>query len=87
MPMCQKGLLGQCKNFKMTKTYDADESLVLYVKNLERGGFMAKDVYEAAQKVGAPDVENHLADIVGNLFKGAWMLKSTLRGGNPTASK
>ena len=60
---------------------------VLYVKNLESGGFMAKDVYEAAQKVGAPDVENHLADIVGNLFKGAWMLKSTLRGGNPTASK
>tara|TARA_R100001163_G_C5033298_1_gene172995 strand:- start:228 stop:785 length:558 start_codon:yes stop_codon:yes gene_type:complete len=87
MPMCQKGLLGQYKNFKTTKTYDADESLVLYVKNLESGGFMAKDVYEAAQKVGAPDVENHLADIVGNLFKGAWMLKSTLRGGNPTASK
>mgnify|MGYP002622829706 FL=1 len=87
MPMCQKGLLGQYKNFKMTKTYDADESLVLYVKNLEAGGFMAKEVYEAAQEVGAPDVENHLAEIVGNLFKGAWMLKSTLRGGNPTASK
>jgi DNA-binding ferritin-like protein len=48
---------------------------------------MAKEVYDLAQKVGAPDVENQLAEIVGNLFKGAWMLKSTLRGGNPTASK
>ena len=79
MPMCQKGLLGQYKNFKMTKTYEADKSLVLYTKNLEEGGFMAKKVYDTAQKVGAPDVENHLAEIVGNLFKGAWMLKSTLR--------
>ena len=86
MPMCQKGLLGQYKNFKTTKTYEADESLVLYIKNLEDGGFMAKDVYTMAQEIGAPDVENHLAEIVGNLFKGAWMLKSTLRG-NPASSK
>jgi DNA-binding ferritin-like protein len=41
---------------------------------------MAKDVTEAARQTGAPDVENYLAEISGNLFKGAWMLKATLRG-------
>lgn len=79
MPMCEKGLMGAYKNFKVTKTYEAEPSLILYTKNLEEGGFMAKDVYTLAQEVGAPDVENELAEIVGNLFKGAWMLKSTLR--------
>lgn len=79
LPMCQKGLLGACKGFKTTTTYEAVPSLTLYTKNLEAGGFMAKDVFEIAKEVGAPDIENALADITGHLFKGAWMMKSTLR--------
>jgi len=79
MPMCQKGLLGQYKNFKTTKSYEADQSLFLYMKNLEDGGFMAKDIFLLAQEVGAPDVENELATVVKNMFKSAWMLKSILR--------
>lgn len=86
LPMCEKGLLGQYKNFKTTKSYKADESLILYIKNLEDGGMMAKDVTDLAREVGAPDLENALADVVGHLFKGAWMLKSTLRG-NPTTAE
>ena len=86
LPMCEKGLLGQYKNFKTTKSYKADESLILYIKNLEDVWMMAKDVTDLAREVGAPDLENALADVVGHLFKGAWMLKSTLRG-NPTTAE
>jgi len=34
---------------------------------------------DLAREVGAPDAENEIAEIVGHLFKSAWMLKSTLR--------
>jgi DNA-binding ferritin-like protein len=80
MPMCQCGLMDAFKKFPAIKTYDARESLTLYTKNLEAGAMMAKELTEAARETEAPDVENFAAEICGNLFKGAWMLKSTLRG-------
>ena len=80
MPMCQCGLFDAYKKFPAVKTYDAREGLTLYTKNLEAGAMMAKDLTEAARETGAPDVENFAAEICGNLFKGAWMLKATLRG-------
>jgi DNA-binding ferritin-like protein len=81
LPMCQKGLLGMCKEFKHVSSYDATEGLTTYTKNLEAAGFMAKELVDMAREVGAPDVENELATIVGNCFKSAWMLKATLRNG------
>lgn len=80
MPMCQCGLMDAFKKFPSVKTYDAREGLTIYTKNLEAGAMMAKDLTAAARETDAPDVENHAATICGNLFKGAWMLKSTLRG-------
>jgi len=79
LPMCQKGLLGAYKGFKNITTYEARPSLTLYIKNLENGGFMGKELVDLAREVGAPDAENEIAEIVGHLFKSAWMLKSTLR--------
>jgi len=79
LPMCQKGLLNAYPGFSTITTYEANESLITYLKNLEEGGYMAKDIYELSEKVGAPDVSNALADVVNHMFKGAWMLKSTLR--------
>jgi len=80
MPMCQCGLFDAYKKFPSVKTYDAREGLTLYTKNLEAGAMLAKDLVEAARETGAPDVENYAADNCGRLFKGAWMLKATLRG-------
>ena len=80
MPSCQCGLMDAYKKFPAVKTYDARESLTLYTKNLEAGAMMAKDLVDAARETGAPDVENQAADICGRMFKGAWMLKATLRG-------
>ena len=80
MPMCQCSLFDAFKKFPDVKTYDSREGLTLYTKNIEAGAMMAKDVTEAARETGAPDAENYLAEISGNLFKGAWMLKATLRG-------
>ena len=80
MPSCQCGLMDAYKKFPSVKNYDAREGLTLYTKNLEAGAMMAKDLTDAAKETGAPDVENFAAEICGNLFKGAWMLKATLRG-------
>ena len=80
MPSCQCGLMDAYKKFPSVKTYDAREGLTLYTKNLEAGAMMAKDLVDTAKETGAPDVENFAAEICGNLFKGAWMLKATLRG-------
>lgn len=79
MPMCQCGLFDAYKKFKSAKSYDAKESLVIYLRNLEQGGMMGKAIVDMAKEVGAPDVENFAAEIVNNMFKAAWMLKATLR--------
>ena len=79
MPMCQKGLLGACKGFNNVKTYDAIPGLTTYIKNLEDGGYMGKDLVTLAREVECPDGENELAEIVNHMFKSAWMLKATLR--------
>jgi|TARA_R110000803_G_scaffold139609_2_gene206269 DNA-binding ferritin-like protein len=81
LPMCEKGMLGACKDFKHVKSYDATESLVRYIKNLETAGYTAKDLSKMAREVDCPDGENLMAEIVNHMFTGAWMLKSTLRGG------
>lgn len=79
MPMCQCGLFDAYKKFKSVKSYDAKESLVIYLRNLEQGGMMGKTIVDMAREVGAPDVENFVAEIVNHMFKSAWMLKATLR--------
>ena len=79
LPMCQKGLLGAFKDFKHLKSYDHRDALVRYVKNLENGGYMAKDLYKMAGEVECHDGENIIAEIINTMFKSAWMLKSTLR--------
>jgi len=79
LPMCEKGLMGAYKNFKNVKSYDSRDSLVTYVRNLEDCGFKAKDLYDTAKEVGAPDIEASLAEIIGNLFGAAGKIKATLR--------
>tara|TARA_A100001035_G_scaffold264740_1_gene246317 strand:+ start:497 stop:1030 length:534 start_codon:yes stop_codon:yes gene_type:complete len=79
LPMCEKGLMGAYKNFKNVKSYDSRDSLVTYVRNLEDCGFKAKDLYDTAKEVGAPDVEASMAAIIGNLFGAAGKIKATLR--------
>lgn len=79
LPMCDRGLSGAYKDFPHVKSYEARDMLVTYVKNLEEGGMMAKKVAAMADLKDAPDVENVLSEICGQMFKIAWMLKSMLR--------
>jgi len=79
MPMCAKGLLGAGKGFKHVKNYECREMLLVYLKNLEDIGMQAKDVGEYARCLKAPDVENYMGELVGEMFKSAWFVKSTLR--------
>lgn len=79
MPMCENGLLKANKKLEHVKSYDGREMLMTYYKNLEAFGMEAKRIGKLAKKIEAPDVENYCAELVGDLFKAAWMLKATLR--------
>jgi len=81
LPMCRKGLLGSSKKFDHVKSYAPEEMLVTYYKNLENLGMMSKKIQEAARKLKAIDIENYMAELCGNAFKSAWMIKATLRKG------
>jgi len=80
MPMCARGLQQACKSFKHVKSYEMRDMLTVYLGNLEKGGLTAKDIQKTAKEVDAIDIENYLAEYVGDCFKAAWFLKATLRG-------
>ena len=52
-----------------------------YYKNLENLGITTKKIQATAHKLKAIDIENYMAELCGNAFKSAWMIKATLRKG------
>lgn len=78
-PMCSEGLRQACCNFRHVSTYDAKDMLSTYYGNLETMGYLAKEIEQLAAKVGAPDVQNLMAELVGSAFKSSWQIKATLR--------
>lgn len=81
MPMCARGLADASPGIQHVTSYKGTEQLAVYYKNLEELGMKAKKLEPIAQKVGAIDIANYLADLVGQAFKAAWFLKATLRNG------
>jgi len=81
LPMCHEGLMDASPKFDHVKSYAPEEMLVTYYKNLENLGMMSKKIQEAARKIKAIDIENYMAELCGNAFKSAWMIKATLRKG------
>lgn len=80
MPMCACGLkeaVSPC--FVNVKSYAGMQQLSAYLSNLEAMGQMAKDVEPMAQCIGAIDVANYMAELVGSAFKAAWFVKASLR--------
>lgn len=78
-PMCHKGLMNACPKFNHVKTYDGNDMLMTYYKNLEELGMMSKKIEAAAAKIKAIDIQNYMAELCGNAFKAAWMIKASLR--------
>ena len=81
LPMCHEGLMDANKEFDHVKSYAPEEMLMTYYKNLENLGMMSKKIQESARKLKAIDIENYMAELCGNAFKSAWMIKATLRKG------
>lgn len=81
LPMCHEGLMQASPEFKHCSSYKPQEMLSVYYKNLEELGMKSKKMVDVARKVGAPDIENYLAELVGDAFKDAWMIKASLRNG------
>ena len=81
LPMCHEGLMYENKEFDHVKSYAPEEMLMTYYKNLENLGMMSKKIQESARKLKAIDIENYMAELCGNAFKSAWMIKATLRKG------
>lgn len=79
LPMCNRGLAGANKNLKLVKSYEPRAMLMTYLQNLDACGMATKEVLMYAKEVEAPDIENYLAELVGDMFKAAWFVKATLR--------
>lgn len=80
MPMCACGLKEAMPPFQNVESYDGRSMLMAYYVNIESMGYLAKEIEQVAAAVGAPDVQNYMAELVGSAFKTSWMLKSVLRG-------
>jgi DNA-binding ferritin-like protein len=79
MPMCAKGLADNCPEFKNVTSYKANDMLITYYKNLEDFAMRCKKVEALAAKAHAIDIQNYIAELAGEIFKAAWMVKATLR--------
>jgi DNA-binding ferritin-like protein len=79
LPSCHEGLMSASPEFSHCKNYKTNESLNIYYKNLEDLGMKSKKIIDVARKINAPDIENYLAELVGDAFKDAWFIKATLR--------
>jgi len=79
MPMCGCGLRDMSPPVQEVKSYKGTDMLGVYYKNLEELGMKAKKLEPIAQKVGAIDIANYMADLVSMAFKAAWFAKATLR--------
>ena len=81
LPMCHEGLMAACPEFKHCTSYKSNEMLGVYYKNLEDLGMKTKKLEADAGKIRAIDIQNYMAELCGEAFKAAWMVKSTLRNG------
>jgi DNA-binding ferritin-like protein len=79
MPMCGCGLKDAAPVMQTVTSYKGTDMLAVYYKNLEELGMKAKKLEALAEKVHAIDIQNYMADLVGQAFKAAWMIKATLR--------
>jgi DNA-binding ferritin-like protein len=79
LPMCGSGLKDAAPPIQTVTSYKGTDMLGVYYKNLEELGMKAKKLEPIAQKVGAIDIANYMADLVGQAFKAAWFVKATLR--------
>ena len=81
MPMCACGLKdAKPEAFVNVDSYEGKGMLLTYYMNIEALGYQAKELEGVAAQVGAPDVQNYMADLVGSAFKTSWFLKAMLRG-------
>jgi DNA-binding ferritin-like protein len=79
LPSCHNGLMEASPEFKHCTSYKPSEMLGVYYKNLEELGMKTKKLEPIAAKVGAIDIQNYMAELCGEAFKAAWMVKATLR--------
>jgi DNA-binding ferritin-like protein len=79
LPMCHEGLINASPEFRHCTSYKPSEMLGVYYKNLEELGMKTKKLEPVAAKIGAIDVQNYMAELCGEAFKAAWMIKATLR--------
>ena len=79
LPKCGCELKDAAPQMQVVASYKGVDMLGVYYKNLEELGMKAKKLEPIAAKVGAIDIQNYMADLVGQAFKAAWFVKATLR--------
>jgi DNA-binding ferritin-like protein len=79
LPMCEKGLSSASKEIEHVSSYEPSTMLLTYCNNLTNFAMKLKGIRKQAEKIDAPDVENYIAELIGELFLAAWKIKSMLR--------
>lgn len=79
LPMCEKGLKSASKEIEHVDSYEPGQMLKTYYRNLEAFAMDLKKIRKQAETIDAPDVENYIAELIGELFLAAWKIKSMLR--------
>lgn len=79
LPMCEKGLKSASKDVKHVESYEPSNMLLTYYTNLENFAVNLKGIRKQAERIDAPDIENYIAELVGEMFLAAWKIKSILR--------
>ena len=75
----RKGLRSAASKFDHVDSYQGGTQLYVYSKNLETLGMKCKKLEPVATKIGAIDIAHFLAELTGDAFKAAWMVKASLR--------
>ena len=81
LPQCAEGLASAGPGIRHVTSYKGADMLATYYKNLEELGMKTKKLEPIAAKVGAIDIQNYMAELCGEAFKAAWMIKASLRNG------
>jgi len=64
---------------KHVESYEPSNMLLTYYTNLENFAVNLKGIRKQAERIDAPDIENYIAELVGEMFLAAWKIKSILR--------
>lgn len=80
MPLCACSLKEVMPAFRNVDSYDGRQMLMTYLLNRDTLVDLALEIEKLSAEARAIDVQNYMAELVGETTKANWFIKATLRG-------